>query len=81
MTALYGFGNNSLYYFSQSGAVTSVVGDPTAFVPVGHTPFDVHSACVGAAYNSVPNPPNWIAVSNRGEIAYSEDLAQLVDLA
>lgn len=76
MTALYGFGNNSLYYFSQSGAVTSVVGDPTAFVPVGHTPFDVHSACVGAAYNSVPNPPNWIAVSNRGEIAYSEDLAQ-----
>lgn len=74
MTALYAFGNNPGYYFSQSGISVSVTGNTNDFVGLTHTPFQVHSACVGAAYNPVAD--TWIAVSNKGEIAYSDNLTE-----
>lgn len=75
MPSLYAFGNNPLYYFSQSGVSASTTGIADDFVQLAHMPFAVHSACVGAAYNNVPVTDTWIAVSNKGEIGYSTDLA------
>lgn len=76
MPALYAFGNNPLYYFSQSGISISTTGNTDDFVQSAYNPFAVHSACVGAAYNDLPTTPTWLAVSNKGEIAYSTDLSQ-----
>lgn len=72
---LYAFGDNPLYYFSQSGIAASAGADPNQFVPLTNTPFDVHSSCTGAARNTLPQTPTWIVVSNTGQLAYSTDLS------
>lgn len=73
MSQLYAFGNNPLYYYSQSSV--SMTNTGSTWSNTVSPPFATHASCVTAAVNTVANPDSFLAVANTGQFAYSNNLS------